>query len=45
MLVKGCVPVIPSADLEKSLRFWLGVRIGQKHRFLASLGMTRALGR
>jgi len=23
MLVEGCVPVIPSADLEKSLRFWV----------------------
>ncbi len=23
MLVKSCIPVIPSADLEKSLRFWV----------------------
>jgi catechol 2,3-dioxygenase-like lactoylglutathione lyase family enzyme len=23
MLVDSCIPVIPSADLEKSLRFWL----------------------
>ena len=23
MLVKSCMPVIPSADLEKSLRFWV----------------------
>jgi catechol 2,3-dioxygenase-like lactoylglutathione lyase family enzyme len=23
MIVKSCVPVIPSADLEKSLRFWV----------------------
>jgi catechol 2,3-dioxygenase-like lactoylglutathione lyase family enzyme len=23
MVVKSCVPVIPSADLEKSLRFWV----------------------
>ena len=23
MLVESCVPVIPSADLEKSLRFWV----------------------
>ncbi|MGH9868993.1 MAG: VOC family protein [Candidatus Polarisedimenticolia bacterium] len=23
MLVKACMPVIPSADLEKSLRFWV----------------------
>ena len=23
MLLEGCVPVIPSADLEKSLRFWV----------------------
>jgi lactoylglutathione lyase len=24
MLVESCIPVIPSADLEKSLRFWVG---------------------
>jgi hypothetical protein len=23
MLVESCIPVIPSADLEKSLRFWV----------------------
>ena len=23
MLVKACIPVIPSSDLEKSLRFWV----------------------
>ena len=23
MLVDSCIPVIPSADLEKSLRFWV----------------------
>jgi hypothetical protein len=23
MLVESCIPVIPSADLEKSLRFWI----------------------
>ena len=23
MEVRGCIPVIPSADLEKSLRFWI----------------------
>ena len=23
MIVKSCIPVIPSADLEKSLRFWV----------------------
>lgn len=23
MLVEGCVPVIPSADLDRSLRFWV----------------------
>jgi lactoylglutathione lyase len=23
VLVKGCIPVIPSSDLEKSLRFWV----------------------
>ena len=33
MLVDSCIPVIPSADLEKSLRFWvdgLGLTMGQK---------------
>jgi hypothetical protein len=24
MIVESCIPVIPSADLEKSLRFWVG---------------------
>lgn len=24
MTVESCIPVIPSADLEKSLRFWVG---------------------
>ena len=23
MMVESCIPVIPSADLEKSLRFWV----------------------
>jgi hypothetical protein len=23
MIVKACIPIIPSADLEKSLRFWV----------------------
>ena len=23
MFVESCIPVIPSADLEKSLRFWV----------------------
>lgn len=23
MLVESCIPVIPSADLERSLRFWV----------------------
>jgi hypothetical protein len=33
MLVRSCIPVIPSADLEKSLRFWVdGLTLG-RHRF------------
>jgi catechol 2,3-dioxygenase-like lactoylglutathione lyase family enzyme len=35
MLVKSCIPVIPSADLEKSLRFWrdaLGLSVDRAMR-------------
>lgn len=35
MLVQSCIPVIPSADLEKSLRFWvdgLGLTIDREMR-------------
>lgn len=35
MLVESCMPVIPSADLEKSLRFWLdglGLRMDRAMR-------------
>ena len=35
MTVESCIPVIPSADLEKSLRFWvegLGLRVDRQMR-------------
>src|SRR5580693_9508431 len=35
MAIKSCIPVIPSADLEKSLRFWvegLGLTMDQEMR-------------
>ena len=35
MTVESCIPVIPSADLEKSLRFWvegLGLKIDREMR-------------
>jgi catechol 2,3-dioxygenase-like lactoylglutathione lyase family enzyme len=35
MTIKSCIPVIPSADLEKSLRFWvegLGLTVDQEMR-------------
>ena len=35
MLVESCIPVIPSADLEKSLRFWvdgLGLSVNRAAR-------------
>ena len=35
MRVESCIPVIPSADLEKSLRFWvegLGLTMDQPMR-------------
>jgi catechol 2,3-dioxygenase-like lactoylglutathione lyase family enzyme len=35
MIVESCIPVIPSADLEKSLRFWvegLGLTAGREMR-------------
>jgi hypothetical protein len=35
MTVKSCIPVIPSADLEKSLRFWvegIGLTMDQEMR-------------
>ncbi len=32
MLVQSCIPVIPSADLEKSLRFWVdGLGLSMDH--------------
>jgi hypothetical protein len=35
MMIESCIPVIPSADLEKSLRFWvegLGLTMDQEMR-------------
>lgn len=35
MTIKSCIPIIPSADLEKSLRFWvegLGLTIDREMR-------------
>ena len=35
MIIKSCIPIIPSADLEKSLRFWvdaLGLTADQEMR-------------
>jgi catechol 2,3-dioxygenase-like lactoylglutathione lyase family enzyme len=35
MTIKSCIPVIPSADIEKSLRFWvdgLGLTMDQEMR-------------
>ncbi len=35
MIVKSCIPVIPSADIEKSLRFWakgLGLSVDREMR-------------
>lgn len=35
MTIKSCIPVIPSADLEKSLRFWvegLGLTVDREMR-------------
>ncbi len=34
MTVESCIPVIPSANLEKSLRFWvegLGLTVGPRN--------------
>ena len=32
MLVESCIPVVPSADLEKSLRFWVeGLGLSMDH--------------
>jgi len=33
MMVESCIPIIPSADIEKSLRFWvegLGLKVDQE---------------
>jgi catechol 2,3-dioxygenase-like lactoylglutathione lyase family enzyme len=35
MTIKSCIPIIPSADLDKSLRFWaegLGLTVDQEMR-------------
>jgi catechol 2,3-dioxygenase-like lactoylglutathione lyase family enzyme len=35
MAIKSCIPIIPSADIEKSLRFWvdgLGLTVDQEMR-------------
>ena len=40
MTVKSCIPVIPSADLEKSLRFWVegvGLTMDREMRFEGKL--------
>jgi len=48
MLVESCIPVIPSGDLEKSLRFWvegLGLTMERPMRIDGRLVGCRVFGR